>query len=345
MPYAKVTDIAYARLQSPSLDEAEEFLVNFGMKRAERTRDTLYMRGTDPDHHIHVTHLGPPKFRGFAFSVESEDDLKRFAKAPGASGIEHIDEPGGGMRVRVSDPHGYQMEVVCGMATLPPLPTRRNIVNTGDQKLRRAGELMRLPRGPSRGEAHRSRRHDGAGRGAGDQVVSRDVRPRLLRRGLCRDRRTTSSPPSTAATAARPMSTITSSSASPGPKVGLNHISFEVQSIDDVMLGHEHLKQAGKYKQVWGIGRHVLGSQVFDYWQDPWGRVHEHWTDTDISTSMRSRGCIRSRTASIRSGATRRRRNSSTTRRPETLTGRRRCSAAPSGSSPRIRAACRGRRI
>jgi hypothetical protein len=32
---------------------------------------------------------------------------------------------------------------------------------------------------------------------------------------------------------------------------------------------------------VWGIGRHVLGSQIYDYWKDPWGRVHEHWADTD----------------------------------------------------------------
>jgi hypothetical protein len=32
---------------------------------------------------------------------------------------------------------------------------------------------------------------------------------------------------------------------------------------------------------MWGLGRHVLGSQVYDYWQDPWGRVHEHWTDSD----------------------------------------------------------------
>jgi hypothetical protein len=55
-----------------------------------------------------------------------------------------------------------------------------------------------------------------------------------------------------------------------------------VQNIDDVMLGHEHLKRTGKYEQIWGIGRHVLGSQVFDYWKDPWGRVHEHWTDTDM---------------------------------------------------------------
>ena len=30
-----------------------------------------------------------------------------------------------------------------------------------------------------------------------------------------------------------------------------------------------------------GIGRHVLGSQVYDYWADPWGRVHEHWAHSD----------------------------------------------------------------
>jgi hypothetical protein len=65
-------------------------------------------------------------------------------------------------------------------------------------------------------------------------------------------------------------------------KVGLNHVSFEVQNIDDVMLGHEHLKQVGKYEHVWGVGRHLLGSQVYDYWKDPWGRVHERWTDSDV---------------------------------------------------------------
>jgi hypothetical protein len=36
-----------------------------------------------------------------------------------------------------------------------------------------------------------------------------------------------------------------------------------------------------KYEHMWGIGRHLLGSQVYDYWADPWGRVHEHWADTD----------------------------------------------------------------
>ena len=31
-----------------------------------------------------------------------------------------------------------------------------------------------------------------------------------------------------------------------------------------------------------GIGRHVLGSQIFDYWKDPWGHVLEHFTDGDL---------------------------------------------------------------
>src|SRR5207245_9279080 len=69
MPVVKVADLASGRLQSPSLDDAEEFLVHFGMVRSERTPNALYMRGTDPAHHLHVTHLGPSKFIGLAFFV------------------------------------------------------------------------------------------------------------------------------------------------------------------------------------------------------------------------------------------------------------------------------------
>ena len=61
----------------------------FGMVRAARTPTALYMRGTDPAHHIHVTEKGEPKFVGFAYYAASEDDLKRIAKAPGASAIEN----------------------------------------------------------------------------------------------------------------------------------------------------------------------------------------------------------------------------------------------------------------
>jgi hypothetical protein len=64
-------------------------------------------------------------------------------------------------------------------------------------------------------------------------------------------------------------------------KKGLNHLSYEAADIDDVMIGHDCLAAKG-YEHFWGIGRHSLGSQVYDYWGDPWGRVHEHWADTDV---------------------------------------------------------------
>ena len=284
MPIGKVIDIAYPRLQSPSLDEAEEFLTHFGMVRAERTKDRLYMRGTDANHHLHVTHLGPSKFIGLGWFVESEDELKKFAKAPGASGIENIDEPGGGKRVRLTDPHGYQMEVMCGMQQLPKLPVQKNVLNWGDEKLRRAGELMRLKHGPSQVKR------------MGHGVIM-TTQPAEATKWFRETLGLVSSDDVYAGTPDNVIATFNRCDRGEtfvdhhvflclaGPKTGLNHASYEVATIDDVIIGHEYLKKVGKYKHVWGLGRHVLGSQVFDYWQDPWGRVHEHWTDTDVLNS------------------------------------------------------------
>ncbi|MGH8632408.1 MAG: hypothetical protein ACREU7_16795 [Burkholderiales bacterium] len=272
MPIIKVADLAYARLQSPSLDEAEEFLSAFGMLRAERTPKTLYMRGTGAAHHIHVTHLGPPRFIGLAFHAEREDDLERLARAPGADGIETLDEPGAGRRVRVSDPHGYQMEVVWGSSRLPELPLRR--------ATRNAGELLRMAPGPSQVKrlGHAVMMTQGAkerihwyremfGFVCSDDIYAGDKSNILASFNRC-DRGETYVDHHTFLCVE-------------GPTVGLNHLAYEVQGFDDLMLGHEHLKRAAKYEHAWGVGRHVIGSQVFDYWKDPWGRQHEHWTDTD----------------------------------------------------------------
>src|SRR3989475_6962866 len=149
MPMIKVTDIAYAKLRSPDLDAQEEFLTHFGMVRADRTQNALYMRGTDPAHHIHVTEKGDPGFIGMAYYAASEEDLHKVARVPGASGVEDIDEPGGGKRVRLKEPNGYQIEVVWGIETLKPIPGERQALNSGLDPLKRAGELYRLPKGPS----------------------------------------------------------------------------------------------------------------------------------------------------------------------------------------------------
>lgn len=280
MPVTKVVDIAYARLAAPDLDRAEEFLIQFGLVRAARTATALYMRGTDPAHHLHVTELGPPRFIGFAYHAADAGELGKLARLPGASGIEAIDEPGGGQRVRLTDPNGFQIEIVHGIAAVEALPLPENAVNTAGARDRRLGALTRLAPGPVPVKR--------LGHGV---IVTTD-----LARTLAWYRETLGFIPSDEIFRDEERNVISSFNrldrgdayvdhhvffCMQGPTAGLNHIAFEVANFDAVMAGHEHLKSLGKYRPIWGPGRHIYGSQIFDYWADPWGRVHEHMTDSD----------------------------------------------------------------
>ena len=280
MAAVKVTDLAYGRLRAPDLDAMEEFLTHFGLIRAERTPTALYMRGSDPPHHIHVTEKGEPRCVGFAWHAASEDDLRRLAAVPGASGVETLDEPGGGKRVRLSEPNGYQVEVLHGVQELPPIPVSRDPMNSGAEPLRRAGRLMRLADSPTPVkrighivlasprvmETVRWFREvlgltcsDDVYAGSRDNIIGSFNR--LDRGGDFVDHHVFF--------------------CVHNEKAGLNHLSFEVPDIDAVFRDHEYLVRLGKYEHMWGIGRHLLGSQVYDYWCDPWRHVHERWADTD----------------------------------------------------------------
>src|SRR5216684_4444104 len=150
MTLIKVRDLAWARMRAPDLDAMEEFLTHFGLTRAARTPTALFMRGTDPVHHIHVTEKADDAgFVGFAYHATSEAYLARVAAAPGASAVEALDEPGGGKRVRLREPNGYQVEVIWGLEALPAIPVAHTPMNTGAEPLRRAGTLMRLRKSPT----------------------------------------------------------------------------------------------------------------------------------------------------------------------------------------------------
>src|SRR5216684_3852137 len=265
MATIKVADFAFPRMEAPDLDEMEEFLTHFGLIRAERTPDALYMRGADSHHHLHVAQKGGTKFIGFAYHAADEDDLKRIAKLPGASGIETVNEPGGGKRVRLTEPNGYQIEVIAGMKSLAPIKVERDLPNSGNEPHRRVGRLMLLSKPKVKETVAWFRntlgmiRSDDVYAGDKDNVIGSFSR---LDRGadyvdhhvlFCVH----------------------------NEKTGLNHVSYEAQDIDAIFQDHEYIKKLGKYEHMWGIGRHLLGSQIYDYWSDPWGRVHEHWSDTD----------------------------------------------------------------
>lgn len=66
-----------------------------------------------------------------------------------------------------------------------------------------------------------------------------------------------------------------------GPKFHVHHSSFETHDFDAQVLGHDWLRHRG-YKNCWGVGRHIMGSQIFDYWFDPSGFIMEHYVDGDL---------------------------------------------------------------
>ncbi len=276
----KVTDIAYGRFQAPDLDLMEKFLIDFGMVRSARTDTALYMRGTDSAHHIHVTELGERKFLGIAFYAASEEDLHKIAQAEGASPVENIGEPGGGKRVRLTDPAGFQVDVVYGIETLDTLPVANQITLNRGSDHRRKGDLVRLEKGPAPVKR------------CGHVVLNVDE-PRV-----CEDwyRAHFGLIPSDELYEGDEDNVLFSFNridrgkeyvdhhvllTVPRTPKGLGHLAFEVEDINAVYLGHEWLKSKG-YKHSWGIGRHIYGSQIFDYWYDPFDFRVEHWTDGDL---------------------------------------------------------------
>lgn len=61
---------------------------------------------------------------------------------------------------------------------------------------------------------------------------------------------------------------------------GLHHSSWEVSSINELGIGATQMAMAGHDYQ-WGLGRHVLGSNYFNYIRDPWGSYIEYSAGMD----------------------------------------------------------------
>ncbi len=275
----KIQDVAYVRFSAPDLDEMEAFLTEFGMVRAERSDDALYVRGIDGDPFLHVTHRGEPRFLAAGFEAASMRDLETLAREEKAT-IDPLDEPAGGSVVRLTDPNGFRIEVVAGRRSVARIDAPARSPINDAHATPRLNALKRLPKGPSHvkrlghcvlnvnnfrdSEAwYKSRlgliTSDEINLGSPDQVLGAFLR---CDRGPI------------------PSDHHTVFLLGTG-KPGFNHAAFEVVDFDDLMFGHDFLKQKGR-RHEWGVGRHLLGSQIFDYWRDPWGHTLEHWTDGDL---------------------------------------------------------------
>lgn len=288
MNAARVQGIAYARFRAPDLDRAEAFLRDFGLQVAGRDSERLWMRGGDSPF-LHLTELGEPGFAGCGLSLGSEGDVTALAAAEGRP-VEAIDGPGGGVRVRLTDPDGFEVDAVFGRKAQPDEPVGTqpwNMAGTRD----RVDVLRRVSAGP----AHPFR--------IGHIVVLVSDLQRTWTWYSERFALLVSDEVRAPDVAGTPMALFVRNDLGSAPvdhhmfnfatvpdqPAGFNHIAFEVRDLDDLMAGDEHLRSAG-WTREWGIGRHILGSNIFNYWSNPWGQWHEHWTDGDSLTASTPAG-------------------------------------------------------
>jgi catechol 2,3-dioxygenase-like lactoylglutathione lyase family enzyme len=277
-----IQDIAFVRYQATDLDAMESFLVDFGLHRSARTPSTLYMRAGGSSPFVHVTHRGDTNTcLGLGLLAGSEADLQLVASRVGQS-VQASDEPGGGQRVRFSDPDGFMIDVVWGRTPLPARATREPIAFNSATSRQRHGRPVRLKAKPCDVV-----RLGHAALFVGDFRRSYDFYRQVL--GFRpSDTYWAGDESNTVAAfmhcglgqAWTDHHTVALITARDGV-ARFAHTAFEVLDLDDLAQGNRHLRDQG-HRHAWGIGRHVQGSQIFDYWLDPFGNKIEHWTDGDL---------------------------------------------------------------
>lgn len=284
-PTIKVRGLARLEWEKPDLDRSERFAHDFGLTVHARTTDTLYLRGARSEVPCVVVRRGDrSRFVAPVFQAAEAGDLDRLARATGGR-VEDAAEEGGGRLVRLTDPNGFPVTVVHGGEELPALPTQRPLTwNVGPQRPR-TNATQRPPLAPARVER------------LGHVVLASRVFRRSLdwylqHLGLIvsdflyldgqRDRGPVMAfircdrglEPTDHHTLAMLLK----------PDAGYVHSAFEVADLDALAAGGEYLLQRG-YRRSWGIGRHIQGSQVFDYWRDPEQVMVEHYADGDLFDS------------------------------------------------------------
>ena len=284
-PVIKVADIAWLEFEKPDLSRAEAFAQAFGFTTAARTRDEVQLRGTDPGAPCVILRRGVrSRFVGIAFAAQDEVDVLRIADATGIS-VHALPESIGGVSADLVDPSGIPVKVVAGMHPLPALPSQQeHVFNFGD-RVARANATQRPSRSPAKVQrlGHvviSSTRYtealnwylDNLGMIVSDFLYYPGQRDRGPVMSFMRCDR--GAAPADHHTLAMTL----------GPVNRYVHSAYQVCDLDAIGAGHRYLTERG-YKHSWGIGRHIQGSQIFDYWRDPDGFLVEHFSDGDLFDS------------------------------------------------------------
>ena len=286
-PRIKVAGLAWLEFEKPDVERAGRFLADFGFTVVEQTPQELVLRGRQARAGCLVVRRGPAsRFAGATFAAAAREDLDRLARGTGGTVTAHR----GGHAVQLRDPSGFPVRVVHGIAELPALPGRAPLplnfgpaparVNAAQRPARRPAEVQRLGHvvlGTTRFQAALDWYLDTLGLIVSDFLYLDGQRERgpamaFLRCDL-------GSTPADHHTLAMLLQ----------PRTEYVHSAYQLTDLDEVAASGQYLRERG-YRHAWGLGRHIQGSQIFDYWRDTDRLMFEHYADGDMFDSSMEPG-------------------------------------------------------
>ncbi|CVL11522.1 related to 2,3-dihydroxybiphenyl-1,2-dioxygenase [Fusarium proliferatum] len=290
----QLSRIAHVYFEHPDLEKFDRFADDFGFVKEAQIGDTIYYRGYGIDPFVYVATKskdGKQRFMGPAFVAASEEEFEKAVALEGAERVSLEHAPGGGKMIKFSRQDNTFFHVVYGqeerkIGSEEPTATheQQGPYNKPFTKPRR-GKYQRYHPGPALvhklghfGYVVPDFDNELAWYTSNFNFVPSDI---LYHWDFSN------------------MDVLTFMHLDLGDeysdhhcffmqraephvkKIFCHHTSFEVADFDTQLLGHEYLASKG-WKSVWGVGRHVLGSQIFDYWADPSGFKIEHYADGDV---------------------------------------------------------------
>ncbi|KAF2804539.1 Glyoxalase/Bleomycin resistance protein/Dihydroxybiphenyl dioxygenase [Mytilinidion resinicola] len=285
--------ISHVYFDHEDMGSFEEFAKNFGFVEIGRDKDLTFYRGYGKDPYCYVARKVPKggkAYKGAAFVAQTQGDFDKAAALDGAETTDLI-HPGGGRLVTLKTPSGFYLYVLYGQQErqvsepAPPSATVENLgLPNGSFKKQRLGEFQRFHPGPAMihklghvGYILNNWYEEADWYTSNFNFVPTDVQwhPQdenvdvIAFIHLDLGERYSDH------------HSLFLARAQPGDHDHMHHTSYEVEDFDTQLLGHEWLANK-KYHSVWGVGRHILGSQIFDYWRDTSGFTIEHYTDGDL---------------------------------------------------------------
>lgn len=279
-PICQATGIAAIRLSRPDLTQAVQFFVDFGLVCIHNDGQLALLRGTGDHTASVVIERGPARYLGLSLKVDRAEDLAALAAAHQVTVVNNHPQRGGQMVV-LRDPDHLMVEVIHDAHVLPALMHTEPSLSNTPQQTPRVNQTVRLlervaPRVFKLGhtvigvtnfaQSVQWYQHNFGLIVSDFQMMPHDPIPvvaflRCDRGDVPTDHHT-----------------IAIGSA---VEIGHLHTAFELPDLDAVVAAGEILKQR-QHHHTWGIGRHTLGSQLFDYWRDRHGDMFEHYADGDL---------------------------------------------------------------